>query len=70
MTLVVIPLVVVFAVVMMFAVVMARRVVGAVLGDGGSRAPNSQGEGDSERRGYARYEFHFCLLNGRVPVVT
>jgi hypothetical protein len=58
--------VVVFAVVMMFAVVLtvvvARRVVGAVPGDGGTGTPDGDGERDGERCGYARYEFHSCLL--------
>jgi hypothetical protein len=55
-------MVVVFAVVMMLAVVltvmMAGRVVGAMLGDGGSGAPNDEGQCDGERSGYARYELH------------
>jgi hypothetical protein len=63
-------MVMVFAVVVMLAVVVAGRIVGAVLGDGGSGAPDGEGQCDGERRGYARYELHSCLLTRRVSVVT
>jgi hypothetical protein len=50
----VLTFVVMFAVVMMFAVmltvVMARWVVGTMLGDGGSGAPDGEGQGDGKRR--------------------
>jgi hypothetical protein len=60
------------AVVVMFAVVMARRVVGAILGDGCSGATYGEGQGDGERSGYARYELHsasYRTSSGRDPKV-
>jgi hypothetical protein len=63
---------VVFAVVVMFpmvlTVVMAGRVVGTVLGDGGSGATYGDGQGDCKRRGYARYRLHSCLLVDEFPI--
>ena len=62
--------VMIFAVMVMFAVVLtvmvAGRIVGAVLGDGGSGAANGKRQGNCERSGYTRYRFHLCLLGGRV----
>lgn len=54
--------VMVLAVMVTLAVVVARRVIGAVLGDGGSGTANGECECNGESSGYARYRFHFCLL--------
>jgi hypothetical protein len=63
--LVVLPVVVMaLAVMVLLPVVMGGRIVGAMLGDGGSGAPNGECEGNGERRGYARCRLHFCLLMG------
>jgi hypothetical protein len=63
---------VVVPVMVVFAVMVTWRVVGTVLGHGGSGAANGERQGNGESSGYTRYRLHFCLLLnefGRDPKV-
>jgi hypothetical protein len=64
-SLVVLPIVMVLAVVMV-AFVMAGRVVGAMLGDGGTGAPDGERKCHGNRCGDACDQFHSCLLTYEV----